>query len=600
MSLLLSTGTFVKNFHSSLESKSATGRKWRLKECDDRLALMLSQRLNLPEIVGRLLSLRGVNGDSAEKFLNPTLRDWLPDPYSLKDMEKAVSRLVRAINDSESIAIFGDYDVDGATSSALLARFFNLIGVTTTIYIPDRIKEGYGPNERALLQLRSKGIDVVITVDCGITAFKPIASGAMSGLDIIIVDHHVAEPKLPDAFAVINPNRLDDKSDLGRLAAVGVTFLLAVAINRSLRESGFYCDENKFEPNLLDLLDLVALGTVCDLVKLDGLNRAYVNQGLKIMARRTNTGMTALFDEAKINEKPSEYHAGYVLGPRVNAGGRVGESSLGARLLSTNDIDEARYIANQLDTFNNERKKIESTVFNEAISIVESGEKDKPILIIEGDGWHSGVIGIVASRIKDKYAKPVFVISFDGDKGKGSGRSISNLDLGSIVISARQKGIIDEGGGHKMAAGLSVNREKLSTLRDYFYEQVNLVINKIDTSPVLDIDSIITLGGANTLLVNQIQKIAPFGSGNPEPRFMFPNVKVVKADIVGDNHLRCILSDENKNKLNAIAFRVIGEELGDILLLGKSQSLHVAGKIRINQWQGREDVQLLIDDVRVS
>ena len=600
MSVPLSTETFVKNFGSSLESKSVTGRKWRLRECDDRLGLMLSQRLNLPEIVGRLLALRGVNGDSAEKFLNPTLRDWLPDPYSLRDMEKAVARLVRAISDSESIAIFGDYDVDGATSSALLVRFFNLIGITSKIYIPDRIKEGYGPNEKALSQLKSEGIDIVITVDCGITAFKPIAIGAKSGLDIIIVDHHVAEPNLPEAYAVINPNRLDDNSDLGRLAAVGVTFLLAVAVNRSLRDNGFYGADKIVEPNLMELLDLVALGTVCDLVKLDGLNRAYVSQGLKIMARRTNTGMTALFDEAKIHEKPSEYHAGYVLGPRVNAGGRVGESTLGARLLSTNDIDEARYIANQLDHFNNERKKLESIVFNDALCIAESGEKDNPILIIEGDRWHSGVIGIVASRIKDKYGKPVFVISFDNNIGKGSGRSVSNLDLGSIVINARHKGIIVEGGGHKMAAGLSVDRQKLPALRDFFYEQVNLVINKIDISPVLNIDSVITLGGANTLLAHQIRKIAPFGSGNPEPRFMFPNVKVVKADIVGDNHVRCILTDENKNKLNAIAFRVIGEDLGEILLQGKSRSLHVAGKVRINQWQGREEVQLLIDDVGVS
>ena len=588
-------------------TRSVTGRRWLLREGDERAGLMLAQRLGLPEVVGRLLAARGIDAEAAPHFLNPTLRDALPDPNCLRDMERAVARLIAAIKDAEPIAIFGDYDVDGATSSALLARFFAAIGAPVRIYIPDRIREGYGPNAPALLRLRAEGVKVVITVDCGITAFDALADAAQAGLDVIVVDHHVAEPRLPEAAAVINPNRLDDTSGLGMLAAVGVSFLLAVALNRGLRDAGWYARGRHGEPDLLNLLDLVALGTVCDVVKLNGLNRAFVTQGLRVMAKRHNTGLAALADAARIAEKPSEYHAGFILGPRVNAGGRVGEASLGARLLTTNDAVEAAELAQQLDGFNAERQAIEAEVLEEALARLEAaGDADAgaPLIVIAGEGWHAGVIGIVASRIKEKYSRPALVIGLDGDIGKGSGRSVDGVDLGSAVIAARQAGLLVNGGGHKMAAGLTVERAQLPALTAFLNERVGAALEQSRAEgravPTLNVDAQIRLGGATAELIAAIGQIAPFGAGNPEPRFVLPAVRVVKADVVGKGHVRCILSDVDarggKNRLKAIAFRAAGEPLGDALLATRGLPLHLAGKIRLDTWQGREGVQFLIDD----
>ncbi|NKB50024.1 MAG: single-stranded-DNA-specific exonuclease RecJ [Alphaproteobacteria bacterium] len=577
-------------------AQSVTGRRWVFREGDDRAGLMLAQRLDLPEVVGRMLAARGVGIEDAPQFLNPTLRDALPDPNCLADMDRAVARLISAIQDGEPIAVFGDYDVDGATSSALLARFFAAAGAPVRIYIPDRIREGYGPNAPALLRLRAEGVKVVITVDCGITAFEPLAEAAEADLDVIVVDHHVAEPQLPAAAAVINPNRLDDTSDLGMLAAVGVSFLLAVALNRGLRDAGWYNGADRSEPDLLGLLDLVALGTVCDVVKLSGLNRAFVAQGLRVMARRNNTGLAALSDTARINEKPSEYHAGYVLGPRVNAGGRVGEASLGARLLTTGDAGEASELARQLDSFNAERQAIEAEVLEEALAMVEAADSDAPMVIVTGEGWHAGVIGIVASRLKEKYARPALVIGLDGDTGKGSGRSVEGIDLGSAVIAARQAGLLINGGGHKMAAGLTVERTHLADLTTFLNERIGAAAAAGRAVPTLNVDASVRLSGATLELIASIQQIAPFGAGNPEPRFVLPAVRVATADVVGKGHVRCILSDDGKNRLKAIAFRAAGEPLGDALLQTGGMPLHIAGKIRLDTWQGREGVQLIIDD----
>ncbi|MCZ6845655.1 MAG: single-stranded-DNA-specific exonuclease RecJ, partial [Alphaproteobacteria bacterium] len=512
---------------------SVTGRRWVYRASDDRAGLMLAQRLDLPEVVGRLLAARGVDIDNAQRFLNPTLRDALPDPNCLKDMDRAVDRLIAALQASEPIAIFGDYDVDGATSSALLARFFAAVGAPVRIYIPDRIREGYGPNAPALLRLRAEGIKVVITVDCGITAFEALDDAEQAGIDVIVVDHHVAEPRLPAAAAVINPNRLDDESGLGMLAAVGVSFLLAVALNRGLRAAGWYETDGRSEPDLLNLLDLVALGTVCDVVKLEGLNRAFVTQGLRVMARRRNTGLAALADVARVNEKPSEYHAGFVLGPRVNAGGRVGEASLGARLLTTGDAAEATELAQALDSFNAERQAIEAEVLEEALTVVAEEGSEAPLVFVAGEGWHAGVIGIVASRLKDKYARPALVIGLDGDIGKGSGRSVDGVDLGSAVIAARQAGLLINGGGHKMAAGLTVERGKLSELREFIGERIGAAVAAGQATPTLNVDASVRLAGATAALVAAIQQLAPFGAGNPEPRFVLPSVRVAKADVVG-------------------------------------------------------------------
>jgi single-stranded-DNA-specific exonuclease len=579
--------------------RSVTGRRWLSRAGDDRTGLMLAQRLGLPEIVGRLLAARGVDADSAPHFLNPTLRDALPDPACLMDMDRAVERLIAAVQGSEPIAVFGDYDVDGATSSALLARFFAAAGAPVRIYIPDRIREGYGPNAPALLRLRAEGIRVVITVDCGITAFAALDDAAQAGLDVIVVDHHVAEPRLPAAAAIVNPNRLDDTSGLGMLAAVGVSFLLAVALNRGLREAGWYAGDGRGEPDLLALLDLVALGTVCDVVRLEGLNRAFVTQGLRVMARRTNTGLAALADAAHIAEKPSEYHAGFILGPRVNAGGRVGEASLGARLLTTGDAAEAGQLAAQLDAFNAERQAIEAEVLEEALAFVAEGGdavSGAPLIFVAGEGWHPGVIGIVASRLKEKYQRPALVIGLDGGAGKGSGRSIEGVDLGSAIIAARQAGLLIDGGGHKMAAGLTVARARLPDLQAFLNERIGGAVAAGAAIPTLNVDACLRLGGATPELIAAIQQLAPFGAGNPEPRFVLPSVRVAKADVVGKGHVRCILSDGGKGRLKAIAFRAAGEPLGEALLNTRGLALQLAGKIRADTWQGRDGVQLIIDD----
>ena len=577
-------------------NSSVTGKKWVLRDIDERMALMLSQRFSLPEIVGRILANRGINAETASQFLNPTLRDSLPDPNCLVDMEKAVERLFTAIVKSESIAVFGDYDVDGATSSALICRFFSQIGINVRVYIPDRISEGYGPNWPALKKLKEDNINLVITVDCGITAFDVLEKADKSNLDVIVLDHHVAEPELPKALAIVNPNRLDDDSELGILAAVGVSFLMLVALNRHLRNAKWYHDNSLVEPNLLGLLDLVALGTVCDVVKLSGLNRAFVKQGLSILSQRKNTGLRELADISKIDQRPSAYHAGFVLGPRINAGGRVGESWLGARLLTTEDQNEAKGIALRLDNYNCERQQIEQTVLDEALTLAEE-ETDKPIIIISSDRWHAGVIGIVASRIKDKYARPCILIGFDDLTGKGSGRSIDGIDLGSVVISARQNGIIESGGGHKMAAGLTLQKANLPSLKKFLIEKVGQLMEQVNPKPSLYVDSIITLNGVNQDLTTAIQMVAPFGSGNPEPRFIFESIRIIKADIVGDRHIRCILTDSSKKNFKAIAFRAVGEPIGDALLNTHGLPVHITGKIRENIWRGKNEMQIIIEDV---
>lgn len=576
--------------------RSVTGRRWMLRQSDERAGLALSQRLDIPEIVGRVMAARGISLEGAEQFLDPTLRNALPDPASLIGMDVAAERLVTAIRDGEPLAIFGDYDVDGATSSALLARFLSAVGVPARVYIPDRITEGYGPTTPAMLRLRAEGIKLLITVDCGTTAFEPLEAAGDAGLDVIVVDHHVAEPALPRAISVVNPNRLDDTSGQGALAAVGVTFLYAIATNRLLRESGWYTEQGLKEPDLLALLDLVALGTVCDVVPLVGVNRAFVSQGLKVMARRRNPGLVALADVARVDSKLSEYHAGFLLGPRVNAGGRVGDAPLGAQLLMTQDETEATEIARRLDGYNTERKEIEARVQEEAMEQVESSDLSAALILAAGEDWHPGVIGIVAGRLRERFNRPAFVIGLDGDTGKGSGRSIEGVDLGSIVIAARQAGLLLNGGGHKMAAGLTVARDKLEDLHAFMNERVAQEVASNEVVPTLRIDGAMALSGVKPEFVAALEKLAPFGSGNAEPRFAFTSVRVAKADVVGANHVRCFLTDSSGGRLKAIAFRSVGEPLGDALLDKTGLGLQLAGKLRPDNWQGRNDVQFIIDD----
>jgi len=574
---------------------SLGGRRWRQRGGDDLRGLALAQQLGVPEVIGRVMAARGVDPERAPQFLAPTLRDWLPDPSRLKDMDKAVARLVQAVERREIIAIFGDYDVDGATASALMRRFLTELGVSVLVHIPDRKIEGYGPNIAALKQLQRDGATLVITVDCGTLAHGPLGEAAELGLDIIVIDHHAAEPVLPQAVAVVNPNRLDDDSGEGALAAVGVTFLVAVGLHRALRQSGFFGSERP--PDLLHLLDLVALGTVCDVVPLTGLNRALVTQGLKVLAQRRTPGLVALSDRASVSERLDAYHLGYVLGPRVNAGGRVGRSDLGSRLLSTDDPAEARQIAEQLEQHNADRKAVEAAVLAAAIEQVEAAGTSGPLVLAHGEGWHEGVIGIVAGRLKERYGRPACVIAWDGPLGKGSGRSVAGIDLGAAVIAARQAGLIAAGGGHRMAAGFSLTADRLAAFEAFLLERIGQGAETLDLTPELGIDGALQLGACTGALCQTLGQLGPFGTGNAEPRFVLPMVRVVKADPVGASHVRCILSAPGgTERLKAIAFRALESPLGLGLLQSGGAALHIAGHLRADTWQGRNDVQFMIDD----
>jgi single-stranded-DNA-specific exonuclease len=576
--------------------RSACGRRWRLRGGDELEGRAISERLALPEIVGRLLAQRGIDRNYAPGFLVPRLRDQLPEPSHLRDMDAAVERLVRAVCEGETVAVFGDYDVDGATSAALLARFFAAVGGRTRIYVPDRITEGYGPNTPALLRLHAEGARVVVTVDCGTNAHVALAEAAAAGLEVIVVDHHVAEPALPRAAAIVNPNRLDEESPHGALAAVGVAFLLVVALNRALRQAGWYAGE-RGEPDLLQWLDLVSLGTVCDVVPLAGLNRAFVAQGIKVTRRNGNPGLVALAAVAGVNEPLDAYHFGFVLGPRVNAGGRVGAADLGARLLATDDPALAAEFAQRLDTYNRERRDIEARTLEAAVAIVERAAQSPVLAFAAAENWHPGVIGIVAARLKERYERPACVVALTDGVGKGSGRSIGGVPLGPAVIAARQAGLLINGGGHAMAAGFTVSAEKLDALREFLVERLGDGLEDERLIPELRIDAALSLSAAQVELIGQIERLAPFGAGNPEPRFVLSGVRVVLAEVVGSGHLRCTLADPlDTARLRAIAFRAAGTPLGQFLAETRGATVHVAGHLRRDTWRGGDTVQLVIED----
>ena len=578
--------------------RSVTGKRWQTRLKDERLATALAQRFELHDVVARVLAARDVQLDDAALFLNPTLKSTLPDPGHLLEMQAAVERLTRAIRDGETVGVLGDYDVDGATSSALIVNFFAALGQTVPVYIPDRQNEGYGPNLPALLKLQEQGASVVITVDCGTTAYDPLEAAADAGIEIIVVDHHVAEPRLPAGALVINPNRADEDSPCGQLAAVGVTFLLLVALNRALRDASWY-DEAHPEPNLLSFLDLVALGTICDVVPLTGVNRALVTQGLKVLASRRNPGIAALADVAKVDKPLDAYHAGFVLGPRVNAGGRVGDSGLGVRLLTTQDTSEARAVAQLLDDYNGERKEIELGVQEAAMMQAEEQAKnDKPFLLVAGNGWHPGVIGIVAGRLRERFDRPSCVVALSEGIGKGSGRSVRGVALGPAVIAAQQAGLLVNGGGHNMAAGFTVEQEKLDELTDFLSTHISRQLDGLTLTASMSFDGALSPAGATPDIIEMLNRAGPFGSGNPRPRFVIPQARIVDSGIVGKDHVRCILTGaDGTGRLKAIAFRSVATPLGRALLDTRGLPLHVAGNLRVDEWQGRVSAQLFIDDV---
>ncbi len=577
-----------------LAETSALGARWCLRPADERMVMATMQRHGLPEPLARFLVARGVALDDVEEFLSPSLRTSLPDPSHLKDMDAAAERFAAAIMAGEKVAVFGDYDVDGATSSALLARVFRALGSDLRIYIPDRIKEGYGPNAPALLKLKEEGAAVVVTVDCGTLSFEPLAAAHEAGLDVIVIDHHAGEAELPKALAVVNPNRLDEDSPHGQMAAVGVVFLLAVAMVRTLRAAGWFVARP--EPNLMNFLDIVALGTVCDVVPLVGVNRAFVSQGLKVMAQRRNPGIRALMDVARLDEKPDVYHAGFVMGPRVNAGGRVGKCEYGARLLATDDEAEAKKLAAALDRFNDERKTIESIVQEEAAQLAERDE-DSAVLVLSGQGWHPGVIGIVAGRLKERYQKPVAVVAMDGAIGKASARSVPGFDFGAAVIAARQQGLLVAGGGHAMAAGFTAEEAQLEAVKSFFNQRLTEAGAAISKGRTTRVDASVSVPAMNVELAQLFAQAGPYGSGHSSPRFYVPEAKVVAADRVGQDHLKLVLTGPlGKGRAVAFAFRVAGTPLEETLLGAKGKAIRLVCELRLKEWMGSPQAGITVLD----
>lgn len=574
--------------------RSINGKTWKLRTADEREVTTLRQRLDLPQTICEMLGARGFSAETAPSFLAPTLKELMPDPSHLLDMDKAVDRIVRALQAKEKIVVFGDYDVDGATSSALLRRYFREIGHPISVYIPDRIDEGYGPNAPALQLLQRQGHTLTLMVDCGTTAFEALTAAADCSLDVIVIDHHTAQPTLPPAVAIINPNRLDENSPLGNLCAAGVAFMLLVALHRRLRVLGWF--DGKVEPDLRENLDLVALGTVCDVMPLTGLNRAFVTQGLKVMRQRRNIGLTALSDVAALTEAPTAYHLGFILGPRINAGGRVGKATLGTNLLTTEDFVEARAIARELDHYNKERQEIEGVVTQEAYTQIDDlNLSDNPVIIVRGKDWHPGVIGIVASRIKEKYSRPVCVVSFDQGVGKGSGRSISGVHLGAAMHAAQQSGLLVNGGGHAMAAGFTVTDDLYPQFHTFLQERLKEHV--ANAEPTLEVDAILAPSGATASLLETFSLFEPFGAGNPTPKFVLQYVRIPYAEKIGVNHLRCQVQGQDGTRIKAMAFRALDTQMGQALLSNRHQLYHAAGTLKLDTWNGQRTVAFFLEDL---
>lgn len=605
-----------------MQKLSILQHHWQQKEFDWRFSKAISQRFELSEVLSDLLAMRKIEIDEIENFLRPKIKTALPNPFDLGSVADGVSHVISALKQKQKITIFADYDVDGATSAALFKRFFVAIGVEVSIYVPDRILEGYGPNREALLKIKNSGSDLVIMVDCGTVAFEPLLAAKEAGLDIIVIDHHLGVLQKPEAIAVINPNLLDEKFPHKNLCAAGVSFLFLVALNKKLRDCGFYNPPLEggsklqasrggkiTEPNLLNFLDLVALGTVCDVMTLKGLNRAFVDAGLKILNQRKNLGLRTICDLAGLNEKPSAYHLGFIIGPRINAGGRIGKSDLGARILSSENEMEVQQIARELEVLNSQRKNIEVAALEEAIAALEKGEngfsKNDAVIFAMSENWHQGVIGIVASRLKDLYGKPVAVIALDkeNNKGKASCRSISGVDFGLEILNARSQNLLLEGGGHAMAGGFSVERNKIKDLHKFFCEKLNQKVAEILAQNISQFDISLDLVQVNLDLIKELSQLEPFGMGNVRPKFLLKDVVKVRANLVGatGDHVSCIFSSKStigfSGNIQAIAFRAAKTPVGEILLDDKIKNMNLIGTLDINNYMGIEKVQMIIEDI---
>jgi single-stranded-DNA-specific exonuclease len=570
--------------------RSITGQSWRWRATETNI-------LSDDDLTNQLLLARGCPPDALDAHRNPTIRAFMPDPSVFRDMDKAAERLAAAIAARERVTIFGDYDVDGATSAALLIRLLRSLGLEAGYYIPDRLMEGYGPSGEALVKLAESGSTLIVTVDCGAQAYEALSMARAVGVDVVVVDHHKCGVALPEAYALVNPNRLDEDEGAahGHLAAVGVAWLLGAALLRLLRNRGHFAD--RAEPNLLELLDIVALGTVADVAQLRGLNRAFVAQGVKIMAGRRNVGLDALITASRLSRAPICSDLGFALGPRINAGGRVGKSDLGVRLLTTEDAEEAREIAAELDQLNTERRAIEADVQLEA-ERASIGQGNRAVALVSGLGWHPGVIGIVAGRLKEKMNRPAIVIAVDENGvGKGSGRSISGVDLGAAILAAKDEGLIVAGGGHAMAAGLTVSADKIDALGDFLDARLSADIAKASEDRSLLLDAIVATGGVTPSFVEALEAGGPYGMGWPAPRIAAGPMRVVKADIVGKDHVRVIMAGDDGRSLKCVAFRQAETELGQALLHApRDRRLWVAGRVKIDDWGARPAAELHIDD----
>ena len=578
---------------------SVSGKNWLFKKFNSSDVTKFTENFSLTEIVAKLLSIRKKNIDDIALFLDPKIKNLLPNPLHLKDMKSAIERTYKSIIKSELIGIFGDYDVDGASSTALLARYFLSINLKIQTYIPDRQTEGYGPNNLGFNNLISNGAKIIFTVDCGTLSFGPINFAQKLNVDVIVLDHHQSDVKLPEACAIVNPNRYDDTSELNYLCAAGVCFVFLVGLNKKLRDENWFKNNNINEPNILNFLDLVSLATVCDVVPLIGLNRAIVKQGLKIIKKRSNLGLKTLYDLCNIESQPTTFDLGFRLGPRINAGGRVGKASHGAELLISNDPKKTYQIALDLDKSNKERQAIE-LMLSEQINLEVKNYHNHPVLVMSGNNWHEGIIGIVASRIKEKYSKPTILISLKQNIGKGSARSVVGFDIGSQIIKAVQCGILQKGGGHKMAGGFILKKENIPTFRDFLIKNFEKSNINSSASTNLYLDSIIAPSALNEVFFDEINCLAPFGSGNSEPKFVIENIKVISANIVGNNHIKLVLSGKDGTVFKSLAWNAINTPLEPFLNNKNRKRINIAGKIHLNQWRGERKVEFMIEDIALN
>lgn len=576
-------------------ASSVTGRRWVWRKADQRTGLAIAQRLELPELLGQLLSARGIGIDQARDFLEPTLRALMPDPSTLLDMDAAAERLAHAVRTGEQVAVFGDYDVDGACSAALMVRFLRDLGCRVRSYVPDRLKEGYGPNPTAIAALCAEGATLIVCVDCGIAAHEALEA-ARGRADVVVLDHHKSEGPVPVIAAAVNPNRLDCTSGLRHLCAAAVAFMAAVATLRTLRKSGHFTTSR--EPDLREMLDLVALATVCDVMPLTGLNRAFVAQGLKVMGRGGRTGIAALLEVAQAREAPSAYTLGFLLGPRINASGRIGEPDLGVRLLTCDDPITAREMAERLDAVNRRRQEVESEVLAAAFAEAERQfQAGHPVLLISGEGWHPGVVGIVAGRVKERFNRPACVAGVSEGMAKGSGRSVPGVDLGAAVIAARQTGLLETGGGHAMAAGFSFRRERQDEVLAFLSDRLAHA-SKLPGAADLVLDATLMVPAGTAELAEQIGRLGPFGPGNEEPAFVFPRARIARADRVGKEGgtVRAFIQGEGGGRLKAVCFRAKEGPLAELLLGSGGVPVHLAGALRAERWNGDVSASLHVQD----